>query len=253
MGWLGWLALARKVAPWALLIFVSIEIKRLAEHVRQVEESEFSAVQNEVEGLRSELIRLNAGANIARRQLDETTAALRDMNATLAQAKRGAPELLRTVSEAQTASAAVKAALPTPEVAGELKQQLDQAGAKLPSADQLQALSDAVAAQQKHLDAVGAALPKPEQAAAVTKSLDAVSSAMPKPEQAAALAKALDADVAALGALKAGLPNEEQLQALKRDVSRAHELLAHVSGETPRTSEPRASTETAAVAAHAAQ
>jgi hypothetical protein len=254
MGWLGWLALARKAAPWALLIFVSIEIKKLAEHVRQVEESEFSAVQDEVAGLRSELIALNADANLARKQLDETTAALRDVNATLAQARRSAPELLRTVSEAQTASAAVKSALPPQEALADLKQQVDQAGARLPSADQLTALSDAVATQQKRLDAVGAALPKPEQAAAMTKSLDAVSAAMPKPEQAAALAKALDADAAALGALRSGLPSEEQLQALKRDLTRAHELLAHVSAESPRSgAEPRAPAETAAVAAHAAQ
>src|SRR4051794_32921485 len=88
MGWAGWVMLARRAAPWALLVFVSVEIKRLSEHVRQVEESEFSAVQNEVEGLRNELVALNAGAEIARKQLEETNASLKALNAALAQAKR---------------------------------------------------------------------------------------------------------------------------------------------------------------------
>jgi chromosome segregation ATPase len=243
MGWAGWIMLARRVAPWALLIFVSIEIKTLSEHVKQIEESEFSAVQNEVEGLRKELIALNAGAELARKQLDETNAALKAVNETLAQAKRNAPELAKAINDAHAVSVAVKGGLPTADEAASLNTTLMNAGgqlnevvAQLPKAEAGAKLASSAAALGEALDAQ-------------QKKVDAVSAALPKPEQAATLAKALDG-------VKASLPTDEQLATLKRDVTRAHDALQRVAEPSrppePHGAEPRGS-EPAAIAAHAAQ
>src|SRR5262249_5956402 len=131
MGFAGWMIIARRIAPWALLIFVTVQIKTLSERVRQVEESEFSKVQNQVEALKQQLEQLRDDAERAERDLNGTRAALAAVNQTLAEAKKGAPALKKAISEAETASEAVKAGMPSADEVSGLSQSVKSAGSQL--------------------------------------------------------------------------------------------------------------------------
>jgi chromosome segregation ATPase len=233
-----------------LLVVVMLQVKALSERVRQIEDAEFSKVQTEVELLRSELFRLRGQTELAEKELGDATDTLKVVNNALGRARHGAPELSKAISDAHTASEAVKNGLPSPDVADDLsrsvktaseeatqtRNRLSEVESKLPEATQASELTASLDAQQKRVDALGAALPRSD--------------------QVGALAKQLDADVSALIALRNGIPGDDQLQALRRELSRAHEMIAHLGVESKsndsKPAEPRGS-EAPGGAAHSAQ
>ncbi|MBK7864487.1 MAG: hypothetical protein IPJ65_38960 [Archangiaceae bacterium] len=228
MGWAGWVVVARRLAPWALLIFVTVQVKALSDRVRQVEDTEFSKLQAEVHQLATELGRLRTESEAMNHELVAGTEAMQSVNATLQEARREAPALTRLLAQVKTELPAAEAARRLSEslstATGQLAQteaRLDELEAKLPASTQAAAMAAALEQQQRKLDALGQALPKSE--------------------QAQALARQLEANLASASALKASLPSEEQLQALKAEVTKARERVARVDAEAPKVAtSPRA-------------
>ncbi len=88
LGIAGWVTLGRRVAPWGLLVFALFQLKALSDKVRQVEESEFSQVQSQVEQLRQELTRLSDSARDTEHELYQTRQTLKLVNQSLEAAKK---------------------------------------------------------------------------------------------------------------------------------------------------------------------
>jgi len=242
LGVAGWIAVGRRVAPWGLLVFALFQLKTLSDKVKQVEESEFSAVQNQVETLRGDLTKMHESVMNTERELTETQKTLKSVNLTLEQAKKHAPELAKAIDDARDVSVAVKSGLPAAADAEQLAQSVQSAGGQmtqvltnLPSVKTTGELSTDVDAAKQSL----ARLPGLEQAQALAaeladdqRRLDAIGAALPKPEQAVSLEKALEADEAVLVELKNKAPSAEQLQALQKDLARAHDVLANIAPAT---------------------
>jgi chromosome segregation ATPase len=226
LGISGWIMAGRRIAPWGLLVFALFQLKALSDKVRQVEDSEFSQVQSQVDQLRTELTRLSDSARDTEHELYQTRQTLKLVNQSLEQAKKRAPELTKAIDDANQASAAVKSGLPQAEEAAQLSATLAGTSAQL--AEVAHALPEAKAAAALVPDVASvkalAALLDDEK-----KQLEAVQTALPKAEQAQALAKSLDSDAAALAALKDKTPNAEQLQVLQKDLAHAHEVLANIA------------------------
>lgn len=217
MGWAGWVMVARRAAPWLLLVVVTMEIKTLSERVHQVEEHELSQVQDEVEALKASLERLERGTRHAEELLAQTQTELKDVNAALAQAQHTAPELKKAIAEAKIATAA------SAQQAEALGDDLKAVEASLPRPDQGAALTAALDAQHKKLDVVDATLPRPDQGAAISSALEAehrrleaIEGALPKPEAVGALSAAIDAQQKRLDALSRKLEAAESAAVRKK-------------------------------------
>jgi chromosome segregation ATPase len=247
-GWKGWLVLARRAAPWALLAFALIQIKTLSDKVRQIENREFQAMQDEVNALRKDLGHLRADVQAADRQLSETEGSLKSVNESLERAKRRVPELSHAIEDANAASIAVRAALPDPEDATALSQSMQKVDgqltgivASLPSPDAGARLAGSVQSATQAVGDLQAKLPDAARAAQLAaaidgqqKRVDGLAAALPRVEQAVALTKALEANTAAATAVRNPIPSGLQKS---RDAAQALGVVRAAAVPAPSTAQ----------------
>jgi hypothetical protein len=242
-GWKGWLILLRRAAPWALLVFALAQIKTLSDKVRDVESREFQAVQDEVVGLRKDLVRMRDDGRLAERALLDSKASLKVVADAVEHSRRRAPELSATLDDATLGSQALRNALPASDAAARLKEslsgvegQLAGVAKALPTGDTTGRLANGIDAACHRVDDIQARLPDGARITALTDSIDAqkkrleaLAATLPNADDAAALRKSIDDGRQAMTKLSASLPSADEMDALRRELAKVRLAVQELS------------------------